>query len=437
MKNTEKAYEINDNYLVIRNSGVFSKLFVGGLSVAVALALLLFFLAFDQAPIVPHGSIPAREYVSVTRNLIHQTVHETPSQGKSKTLNLTAGDLSAVISYYLSRRHVVGDVRCLIEADRLKIDASIPRSFLGGRFFLNVRFVADDEQKQVVIRKLKVGRLRLPSSLFGWGVVRLFKLPRLESYERISEQLVREIRIRDDLLSVRLNWNRDMLANAQGMILDLSDKERLLVYQDKLAEIVSQPGLKRFLRLSQLLQPMFALAKSRSESGSDPIAENRALIVVLSAYINGKNLAAAIPEAQEALHRDVLLNKRIDTAQHFIGSAALTIGGHGAFADMLGLAKEMNDTHHGSGFSFNDLAADRAGVQFGKYAVRSDDDALKIQKILSARSDESLFMPSVKDLPENLDSSQFFGRFSTLDSHEFNVLREKIEGRVVGLPLYN
>ena len=44
-------------------------------------------------------------------------------------------------------------------------------------------------------------------------------------------------------------------------------------------------------------------------------------------------------------------------------------------SDVIGLYKEIEDSRGGSGFSFNDIAADRAGTRFGEKAVASEDSA--------------------------------------------------------------
>jgi hypothetical protein len=48
---------------------------------------------------------------------------------------------------------------------------------------------------------------------------------------------------------------------------------------------------------------------------------------------------------------------------------------------MIGLFKEMTDARSGSGFSFNDMAANRAGTRLGALAVG---DPAKLQQRLTA-----------------------------------------------------
>jgi uncharacterized protein YfiM (DUF2279 family) len=207
-----------------------------------------------------------------------------------------------------------------------------------------------------------------------------------------------------------------------------------------LAEVVGQSQSRRFIGLVSLFRPLFALAKERSAAeGGDAIGENRAVILLLAAYANGKNLAPAIysgVDVPNLARREVLLSRRTDAAQHFTASAVLAISGQRAFADMVGLAKEFNDTHGGSGFSFIDLAADRAGAIFGKMAISSEEAARRVQAILSENSDESIFMPAIKDLPENLSAEEFASQYGDTDTPQFLELKTKIEERISACRLY-
>ena len=107
-----------------------------------------------------------------------------------------------------------------------------------------------------------------------------------------------------------------------------------------------------------------ALAAERGGAG-DPQAESRALIAVVAFYVNGKGLAAIVPGAKDwprPVAKTVTLNGRTDSPQHFTVSAALAAHAGGPLSDAIGLYKEVDDSRRGSGFSFNDIAADRAGT---------------------------------------------------------------------------
>ena len=83
---------------------------------------------------------------------------------------------------------------------------------------------------------------------------------------------------------------------------------------------------------------------------------------------------------------ELTLNGRHDSAQHFVISAALAAWAGEPVAEAIGLYKELDDARRGSGFSFADLAADRAGTRFGELVAKASarlDEAL--QRILGRR----------------------------------------------------
>ncbi|MDD1649738.1 MAG: hypothetical protein LUO80_05020, partial [Methylococcaceae bacterium] len=146
--------------------------------------------------------------------------------------------------------------------------------------------------------------------------------------------------------------------------------------------------------------------------------------------------AVALSTTNQPARRGVLLNKRVDTAKHFLGAAAMAMSGQGTLVEMIGLAKELHDTHDGSGFSFVDLAADEAGALFGKSAVRTPAIARRIQEILSQSAEETQFIPLLKDLPESMDAEEFTARFKAIGSPEYQAMKEEIYARIKALPLY-
>jgi len=410
----------------------------GALVLAVAILAILF---IDKEPWAWHKAATPQHFLATTRNILHSTA-KPPDQATDKVRNiaLTGEDLTAVVNYAMTRKKLEGFALATIFDKRMVILVSLKMPFRYADYYLNLKLIADDAEPRAFVKQVKAGFIALPKPvvrvLFWW----LTHTTRLGRYVEMTLPLLEQVRIGDGRLRVSLNWDREVMGQAQDLVAELADKERLRVYYAKLAECVGQSQSRRFIGLSALLRPLFTLAKERSEAeGGDAREENRALILVLAAYANGKNLASAIypgMETPDLARRGVLLSRRIDAAQHFTASAVLVISGQRAFADMVGLAKEFNDTHGGSGFSFTDLAADRAGASFGKIAVDSEESARKVQATLSENSDESTFMPTIKDLPENLSAEDFAGQYGDTDTPQFLELKKKIEDRIAACRLY-
>lgn len=64
-------------------------------------------------------------------------------------------------------------------------------------------------------------------------------------------------------------------------------------------------------------------------------------------------------------------------AMHFISSAAIAAYTDTVLSDAIGLYKELEDARSGSGFSFNDIAANRAGTSFAAKIMKNQSSAQK------------------------------------------------------------
>jgi hypothetical protein len=97
--------------------------------------------------------------------------------------------------------------------------------------------------------------------------------------------------------------------------------------------------------------------------------------------------------------------------------------------------KEIADSRGGSGFSFNDIAADRAGTRFGELAANIA-TAKKLQQRLVAGVTEKDLMPATADLPEFMQEAEFKRRFGGVDAPEYKKMMANIERRIAALSLY-
>ena len=98
--------------------------------------------------------------------------------------------------------------------------------------------------------------------------------------------------------------------------------------------------------------------------------------------------------------------------------------------------KELNDAKTGSGFSFIDLAADRAGIRFGEQATSSLEKAIKIQQKMATIKHYQAFMPNVKDLPEKLSSEEFLFQYQSVYSQKYQAVLQEIDRRIAKSKIY-
>ena len=183
-------------------------------------------------------------------------------------------------------------------------------------------------------------------------------------------------------------------------------------------------------------RPLFALAAQRGAADGNALAENRAALRVLTFYANDRPLGLLLPDAYDwprPRPMSVTLRQREDLALHFLISAVISAEAGSPLADTVGLWKELSDARQGgSGFSFDDLAADRAGTRLGERAVR---DPAALQARLAAGLTDADLLPPIGDLPTQLSEKQFARRFGAVGSAAYNRVLADIEARIDALPL--
>ena len=101
------------------------------------------------------------------------------------------------------------------------------------------------------------------------------------------------------------------------------------------------------------------------------------------------------------------LYARSDLAKHFFISAHATAVAGGQAAYTAGLAKEMLDARGGSGFSFADMAANRAGIAFANALLTG---RVPLEKLAADFRGED-YMPDIEGLPEGLAAKSFAAEY--------------------------
>jgi len=189
-------------------------------------------------------------------------------------------------------------------------------------------------------------------------------------------------------------------------------------------------------RFGSLLQTAFITGSSSQVSA---VQHNRAAILALGIALGHERLAKFVDldhkkdlvKKGAQLRQGTTLRGRNDWIQHFCLSAALAVLEDPLVSDAGGLLKEQLDAlSGGSGFSFGDYAADRAGVRFARAATNSEEDAKAMQDLLTREFDIDNFFPQASDLPENLTTEQFREQYGTAGSERYRDQVNKIESRL-------
>ena len=151
------------------------------------------------------------------------------------------------------------------------------------------------------------------------------------------------------------------------------------------------------------------------------------------AWFVGMDPDSELVRRAAAFSQGTTLRGREDWPRHYAVSAAIAILEHPRLSDAGGLMKEQLDALTlGSGFSFGDLAADRAGVRFAVAATTSEDSAEKMQLLLQGPFKLDEFFPKILDLPENLTVQDLHQKFGSVGSERYRREIIRIEAALDG-----
>ncbi|MDQ3185597.1 MAG: hypothetical protein M3Q16_03860 [Pseudomonadota bacterium] len=411
-------------------------LFIIALLLAIPLALMAtLFLAIEDHPRIDRQVILTPEHIGRAKQIVDEH-RNWVRPGMLGAFRVTPADADLAANY-LANRFGKGSAQVALADRNAILHLSLPlHGYLLNRY-LNLEATVIETTGLPQLQSVHIGKLSLPDALTGMLVPQLVRWLRYSPEYRTGLDALRMVKMSPDELSIIYRWEGGLSRGVQASAIDKEERERLLRYQSLLAANSRQYGAA--VPLSEVLPPLVRLAIGRSSSGNIR-AENRALILVTTFYVLDISLEQILPEAAgwpRPARQKVVVDGRDDFAKHFMVSATIAAYADTALSDAVGLYKEIEDSRSGSGFSFNDIAADRAGTKFGEKAVASEASAQQLQYRIASGLKDSDLMPLWSDLPEFMSEVEFKRRFGGIDAPAYRKIMQKIEQRVAALRVLN
>ncbi len=426
-------------------------LFLPKLAALAALLLIagaaLGFAALEREPAVaeraPLTSEEKRHLVDAFRGKDPRRVPE----GETRTVRLSGTQLDQLVSW-AAAVGLRARTRVRLENGVASGAASVgvPRSGRWLNVSASARLGIADGRPSVSEPRLAVGRLSVPPPLLGAlarvGVEGL----RWDRDLRRVLLAVRSLAVGDDeatLTYARVDMPRGLFARLLwGEEASAAMRESVYVQVDRLLEVLegTPEGDARFTRA---LETAFALARERSASGS-AVEENRSALLGLGVVLGHPRLARAVGEKLDeertsrvhSVREGASVRGRNDWVRHFTVSGALTALSSVAPSDAMGLLKEELDADGGSGFSFADLLADRAGTTLAGMSTRDEARARAMQDRLAAGVRAEEVFPPADGLPEGLADAELQARYGGVGGRGYRRVAEDVERRVAACAAY-
>ncbi|MBU2571319.1 MAG: hypothetical protein KJ725_15075 [Gammaproteobacteria bacterium] len=409
------------------------KLLFSSVLVFLVLATTLLVLVVEDKPKLRERPDITPEQIARGKQIFVQNDPRRLATGTIARASIEQRDLDLAVNYFVNQ-YMGGVAGLTIKQGRAIIESTLklPSNPLGN--YLNLTLELKQTQSLPEIDHLSLGKIRIPGLIANNLSKIIYSLMLPDADWKALQAMIRKVRFINKRIIVTYKWHENLPTKLSGAFLPGQEQHRIEVYQQRLVMLTR--ASKRQLSLTELTQPLFQLANERSRRG-DPIGENRAVILVLTLYANRLTLNKIIPSLKSQyrpIWRTVTLNQRNDLSKHYLVSATLAAYAGTPLADAIGLYKELEDSRGGSGFSFIDMTANRAGTLMGELAVQSQSQAGKIQAFMSTAQERDI-IPETADLPEYLAEQAFNRLYGGLEGAAYQKMIQQIEHRIAQLPI--
>lgn len=402
----------------------------------------LFVLSIEKISLINEHQNLSYDNMNRVKKIIQKAKPSQMRRRQRKKFTISEPDLNLVASYGINQGFKVKNlfIQIQLSENHIKLQSTYRILSTPMGDYLNVIVDFKAQGPKIEIETVKIGRVIIPGVIINPVILFVDRL--LMNYAfyqdvKVNSHAIKNISVRKRLLTILYEWDPKTIANLQEsgkyLLIPEEHQDRLLVYYNHLAWIV-KPYKGKKISIAKILQPMFEFAAQQSIISNNPIMENKALIQVISLYSTKNRINDFIrKERQDEISRPVrvtmILKGRNDLTKHYLVSAGISVSAGSAIANFIGLAKEVDDSDGGSGFSFADLAADRAGVTLGELAIASTNNAGLLQKKMSGTLKESDFMPAIDRLPEGIMKIEFKKEYKDLDSKTYALVNDEISSR--------
>jgi hypothetical protein len=394
-------------------------------------------LMLDDAPAIEPLAGFRRNDLAWIKSLFqkHDPRRQTPDV--VQTIRLDEAELNRLLNYAVELRRVSGIAAELTPGlATLTATLSVPPTPFGR--YLNLSAEVADGPDGIRIRSLQLGSVPVPGALVDWTAHLAHRwLRRDQTYAALADAFS-QVNFDENQATLDYRWHPELLTRLERKSADLliapEDQALMLDYAERLDALLKPHPHGSTVPLARIVAPLFAYP---SQGRGDAREENRAALTALAAYLAGISLPKLLEGDSRSIRRAppvlLSLHGRRDFAEHFVISAALSVNGGSRLANAIGLIKEEEDAGGGSGFSFTDLAANRAGVQLGERAT--GEAAARVRQRLAAARHDGDLLPDFRDLPEFMPQPEFERRFGPIGSARYQRVIDRIDARLAAHPL--
>lgn len=429
---------------------------------SIATAILLFilvpvmtiaYISDSRALVVEVATVDTKSAIKA-KNVAKQLYRDlmNGNSNRSSTLRLSEDEINGIVA--LGTRglpRLKGRVNVTPLGIKGAFTINVPDNPLGE--YINLTGTVFPSSKGLVLENISLGSLDISGSLaISLIETALNKLIAGDTFGTKLINAIDSVEVDDSTLILSYHSIPGLskaIDSTKGQIKELRDELAILGnpkvvknYYEHICNFHSKIDGFGQASVGYYLDTAFSYADKRSYISENPVEENLSALMALAIFLGSSRFDSVVGALdKETLatcqprNSQMVLANRNDLRLHFIISAALKVISDSAISFTGGEFKELLDAQDGgSGFSFVDLAADRAGIRFAELAL-DENGAKRLQQMASELRQEETFFPSIADLPEGIPQ-QVFDERGGIDSDYYKQYLATINQRINGLTLY-
>ncbi len=402
-------------------------------------------LAVERAPRAVPPAAPVAADAVLARDLAGRLRELIETEGAAGRFGFTEAEADAAARS--AARLIEGlDADVSLDPEGATLMASLGAPVLPAGLWLNLSGTLAASEQGLAVTDLRLGRLPLPAG----PVLAALRLAAdrmiTPGTARLAQDAVGAVRIDPPQALVLLDFapgaREELFGRLRAQTRALGggiDRERIGGHLDWLHDAVRTGAAEEAGSVVPRIRGVLARAAADG-GGPDGL---KAAFYALGLYCGSENLKVAIgmgmPVRMEGRRstckQKVTLGGRDDLKRHFLLSAALQAATTGTATQGLGEMKELLDSAlGGTGFSFDDMAANRAGSQLAEaFLAAPPADWPAMAARITAEAD---ILPEVSDLPSRMTEAEFVARFGAVDSLAYTAMIAEIDRRIDALPFH-
>jgi hypothetical protein len=432
------------------------KIFLWGSLVIIISVLMVAFYALQSMPHIKQAHIINAQAASHSQNVVKRLTQQLKSTIQPTVLSVSQDELNgltALVHRALPKSRININIHRTVVIAQLSVELPLPTAFK----YVNISATVLPSNYGLLLGKVEIGDVNLSGrwliNITKWAANTFLK----DNIGNDAFNTIKWMMISQDniLVAVQLpdglHKNKKQDKSPFAMLRDhlalFGDVEHVQFYYHSLLQYAEKAEPKA--SLANYVGYMFKLANEQSLRGVEisAVKENYTALTALSLYFGSNrfeflvgdvaDLSAAQFKRRRLLRGKTTLADRTDLQKHFIYSVALQLFGTSDASDAIGEIKEFLDSNKGgSGFSFADLLADRAGTRLAKLATQSESSAIYVQHLLSGITSESKIMPLIIGLPEGITAANFEQKYRNVNSPQYQEMMNIIDERLSVVEVY-